>query len=410
MPDWVSRVRVSGDFRARYQNEDAPRSVLGPNGELIEGNFPYFPDVAAINKAGGVTDAAGFPLLNSTVDRRRPNYRARFKVEADVNDKVTVGLRLASGDDASPVSTNSTFGEHFYKDAVWIDQAYVEVRPVAGVKVTAGRMPNPFYSTDMVWDSDINPEGLAVTGKRAFGPVQVFGTAAALPLQERELFDDSFLYAAQAGVEGGFGGSFGYKAALAYYDFQKVQSRKNAPDGSRLNDWSAPKYLSKGNSVFNMRTDGLTTLAGLASKFELIALTGQLSYGKGPRSYRVTAEVVKNEAMNTLQIATLRGEPGVEPGNTGWQVRFDAGYPQISERHQWRLAAAYKHVESDAVMDIFTESDFGLGGTDLEGYVLDAEYGIYKNTSVGLTWLSSDSINRPPFALDVLQLNLNVRY
>lgn len=411
LPDWVERITVSGDFRARYQNEDVPRSVLTPEGVLVEGNFPFFPDVAAINKAGGVRDAEGFPLLNSTVDRQRPNYRARLAVKAEVNDRVTVGLRLASGDDASPISTNSTFGEAFYKDAIWIDRAYVNVEPVDGLNIIAGRMPNPFYSTDLIWDADVNPEGLAVTGAYDLTDnIGVFGAIAGGPLQERDLFDDTYLFGAQIGATARFGETFRVKGAVSNYIFDGVQSEKNTPDGSRLKDWTAPKYLSKGNSVFNMRTDGQTTLAGLASEFELLAYTAEIAYGAGPREYKLTGELVQNEGLDIAEVARLRGEPGVEPGDQGWQVRFDAGHPVVSEFGQWRFAAAYKYIETDAVLDIFTDSDFGLGGTDVEGYVLEGEYGVYRNTSVGVTWLSSDAISRPPFALDILQFNLNVRF
>lgn len=401
LPDWAERIKISGDFRVRDQSE-----------MFDEGNFPFFPDVNAINKAGGVTDAAGFPLLNSTHDRHRDNYRARLNVEAQVTNRVKVGVRLATGSDSSAVSTNTTFGDNFQKDAVWIDQAYVQLTPLKGLAVTAGRMPNPFYATDMIWDADINPEGIAFSGRHDFGYGQtsVFGTLAAMPLQERELYDDSNLFAAQLGAEHRFSSAWSAKAALGFYDFSNVQSLKNPADGSKLNDWSAPRTLAKGNSIFNMRTDGLTTLAGLASKFELVTLTGEIGFGEGPRRYRLKGELVQNVAMNKDQIAALRGEPGVEPGNLGWNLRLDAGYPQITAAGQWRVAAGYKHVETDAVLDIFTDSDFGLGGTDVEGYVLEGEYGIYKNTSVGLTWYSTDSIKRPPFAIDTLQLNLNTKF
>jgi Putative porin len=406
LPDWVDRIKISGDFRARFQNEDFPTSVI-TNGIVVEGNPPVFPNAAAINRAGGVNIADGFPLLNSTIDRRRSNYRARLKFEADINDKVSVGLRLASGNDNNPVTTNTSFGDYFSKDEIWIDQAYVNVKPIKGLTLTAGRMPNPFYATDLVWDADINLEGLAVSGDYGFNDsLKIFGTAAVLPLQEREIYDDSYLYAAQAGVGGQFASQFGYKAAVSYYDFSNVQSTVNAPN-SRLTDWSAPKYLSKGNSLVNLRTDGTTFLAGLASKYELMAFTGQLTYGTGPRQYRLSGEVVKNQGHDTAELLALGLQ---DSGDTGYQIRFDAGYPVVSERNQWRVAAAFKHVEADAVLDVFTDSDFGLGGTDSEGYILEGEYGVYKNSSVSATWLSSDSIDGLPFSVDVLQLNFNTRF
>lgn len=400
LPAWVNRISVSGDFRLRSQIENFDKD-----------NYPYFPDVAAINKAGGITDADGFPLMNSTIDRERVRYRARLDVKAQITDKVMVDLRLASGGDSSPVSTNETMGDVFQKDAVWIDRAYASLTPVEGVSVLAGRMPNPFYSTDLVWDADINPEGLAVAGRYDFNKrISVFGAGGAFPLTEREIYDDSYLFAAQAGVDLYPNKAWNLKLASAYYDFQEMQSKKNAADGSRLNDYTAPSHIATGNSVFNMRTDGLTTLAGLASDFKLLAFTGETSYSRGAVRYRLWGEFVKNLALDAAEVDVLRGEQGVTPGDTGYQIGLDIGHRKIAEFGDWNFGVAYKYLETDAVLDIFTDSDFGLGGTDVKGYVVRGEFGIYKGTSIGLSWYSSNSINRPPFAVDVLQVNLNVSF
>ncbi|WP_411820035.1 putative porin [Hyphococcus formosus] len=400
LPDWAKRINISGDLRVRGQFEN-----------YGEDNFPFFPDANAINQQGGVTDADGFPLLNSIFDRKRVMYRARLNFEADVTDRVKVGVRLASGDEPGAISTNSSFGSYFDRNAIWVDRAFVDVEPVDGFHFIAGRMPNPFYSTNLVWDEDINPEGVILAGEYEFaGLGKLFASGGVFPLQERELFDDSYLYAGQFGASVDYNDSFFAKVAGAYYHYDKVQSLKNAPDGSRLTDWSAPQFLSKGNSLFNMRTDGLTTLAGLASEFELVSGTAELGYSVGDTSFRLIGEVVKNLALDEEQINVLRGEEGVTPGDIGWYIRAEAGYPVITKAGEWRVSAGYRHVETDAVLDIFTDSDFALGGTDVEGYEVEAAYGIYDNINLNLRWFSSDSIERAPLSLDVLQIDLNVNF
>jgi len=277
--------------------------------------------------------------------------------------------------------------------------------------LTGGRMPNPFVTTDMIWDADVNPEGVSLAVRRNITDgLELFGTAAYLPMEERAVFSDSFMVGGQLGINLKPTAGLNVSLAGSYYDFQGIQSERNAPDGSRLKDYTAPRFLDKGNSVFNIRTDGLTTLAGLASDFNLAI--GQLRVTQDFGSLRVgiTGEVVKNLAVDAEKIALLRGEPGVEPGDLGWQVRVDAGYPKIERFGQWKLAAAYKRIETDAVLDIFTDSDFGLGGTDVKGYLIEGSFGIYDNTSVGVNWFSSDAINRPPFSVDVLQINLSTQF
>lgn len=405
IPAWLNQVTLSGDFRLRYQGEF-----------FDDGNFPSFPDVNAINQAGGVTDASGFPLLNSTVNRHRVRYRARLGLDAKINSAVKVGLRLASGDDAGAISTNKTLGDYFNKDPIWIDRAYVEITPLEGLSFTGGRMPNPFWSTDMVWDPDINPEGAAISARHDFGEqvagLKLFGVGGAFPLQERgKDHKDRWMYGAQVGFEIAPVEDLTVKGAVAYYAYDRVQSEKNAPDGSRLNDYTAPPSLSQGNSVFNIRTDGLTTLAGLASDFDLLNVTTSLTYnGFGANRIKLTADYVVNQSFDAPEIARLRGEEGVAPGDSGWQLRLDAGRDSIKKRGDWQLVAAYKRIETDAVLDIFTDSDFGLGGTDVKGYALEGNLGIYDNTFVGVSWLSTNAISRPPFAVDVLQLNLNARF
>jgi hypothetical protein len=400
LPEWTRRITLSGDMRVRYELQN-----------FSDQNFPFFPDTGAINLAGGVTDSAGFPLLNSLVDRHRVNYRARLDVNAQVTDGIKVGIRLASGNERGAVSTNATLGDFFLKDNFWLDRAYLSLEPVKGVKLTAGRMPNPFEATDMVWDTDINPEGAAIQLRHGIvDGLEMFGTAAFLPMEERALYGDTYMVGGQLGAEAHFGENMGFRLMGSYYDFHGIQSSKNAPDGSRLLDYTAPRFLAQGNSVFNMRTDGLTTLAGLASDYDLAIGQARFSYAPGPLRFMLTGEVVKNLAVDPAEIARLRGEPGVPPGDLGWQVRVDAGYPEIHKFGQWNLAAAYKRIETDAVLDIFTDSDFGLGGTDVKGYLIQGNFGVYKDTWVGLNWFSTDAISRPPFSVDVLQLDLTTRF
>jgi hypothetical protein len=404
VPAWVDRVEWSGDFRLRY------------HGDNLDGNnFPLLPDVQAINDDGGVTNAEGFPLVNTTQDRQRLRYRGRLNLAAKINPAVKVGFSLASGEDNGPVSTNKTFGDYLRKDAVWLDRAFIQARLMPGLELVGGRMANPFYSTELVWDTDLNPEGVALKGSLPLGDQDggnsLFATAGAFPLQEFSRYSDRWLYAGQLG--GNFRlGEANARIGLAYYDFQDVQSEKNAPDGSRLKDYTRPALLNQGNSVFNMRTDGLTTLAGLASEFRLVNVTAQVELPlEGGKVVRLTGDYVQNLGFDQDEINALRGEAGIQGGDTGWQVKVSGGDAKLAQRHDWDLALSFRRIESDAVLDVFNDSDFGVyGGTDLEGLVLEGNYGVSENTWVGLKWLSADAISRPPFASDVLLLDLNARF
>ena len=127
---------------------------------------------------GGRTPSDG-SNPNDWLERERERYRLRLGLRGTLVDDWFFGLRLETS--ASARSTNVTFGDDtsssspggggpFAKgsDGVFVGQAYGGYKGFPGVTLTAGRMPNPFVTTLMVWDPDINPEGLAEQWKHTF--------------------------------------------------------------------------------------------------------------------------------------------------------------------------------------------------------------------------------------------------
>src|SRR6202023_2003396 len=53
-------------------------------------------------------------------------------------------------------------------DGINVGQAYLGYKGFKDITLTAGRMPNPLVVTAMLWDPDINPEGLAEQWKHTF--------------------------------------------------------------------------------------------------------------------------------------------------------------------------------------------------------------------------------------------------
>ena len=72
-------------------------------------------------------------------------------------------------------------------------------------------------------------------------------------------------------------------------------------------------------------------------------------------------------------------------------------------------------------MDAFTNSDFGLGGTNNKGTVLAMNYGLEKNTWFSARWMSSNVIdsmvpsttsvtNATKFSADIFQFEINTKF
>ena len=108
---------------------------------------------------------------NDAQQRNRHRYRLRLGLRGTLMDDWFFGLRLETS--TSNRSTNVTFGDDagpFGKtsDGAFIGQAYLGYKGIRDVTLTAGRIPNPFVTTPMIWDGDINPEGFSQQYKHTF--------------------------------------------------------------------------------------------------------------------------------------------------------------------------------------------------------------------------------------------------
>jgi hypothetical protein len=91
-------------------------------------------------------------------------------------------------------------------------------------------------------------------------------------------------------------------------------------------------------------------------------------------------------------------------------TKLQVGYPDIRKAREWNVFAAYKRLESNAVVDAYTDSDFHLGGTNTKGFIVGGNYGLDKNTWLSLRWFSADEIVGSPYSVDVLLLDLNAKF
>jgi hypothetical protein len=114
-----------------------------------------------------------------------------------------------------------------------------------------------------------------------------------------------------------------------------------------------------------------------------------------------------NKARN---VCTLDNPTSFVGGNTGWMVNASIGYPKVVKKGAWNAFAEYRYLESDAVLDAYTDSDFHLGGTNAKGYVIGAEYGIADRLSLRARWFSANEISGEPLAIDVLQIDFMARF
>lgn len=392
VPDWVRRIKWGGDIRLRYQKD-------------------FYDEDNALQ----VEPDDWSSLMNTRVDRERFRYRVRLSMKAEVNDQTEVGIRLATGNEDNPVSTNDTFGDMFNKDTVTFDQAYIKYAPIQEIELWGGRIPNPFFYTDLVWDNDVNFEGLAVKVDAPFNEkLSGFVTVGAFPLEEVEFSqDDKWLYAGQIGARFKPRSDLTYTLGVAYYDYENVTGELNDPSQPGLKDYTAPSFMQKGNSLFDIDPAAGSTLPALASEFEQLTLTGEIDIARFyPIHVILTGDYVKNLGFDKDDIAARQGRDPDDLPDTdeGYLVGITVGHEKVSKLGQWKTFLFYKHLEADAVLDAFTDSDFHAGGTDAKGWILGGEVGIGDNLWITSKWMSTDAIDGPPLAIDTFQIDMNAKF
>ncbi len=398
VPEWLDRLTWEGDMRVRYQSDLFP-----------EGNAPevFF-------------QSLGQAVSNTTEDRHRERIRLRLGLKANVTPGVNVGVRIATGNTGDPVSTNQTLGTTANKYSLVLDRAFIKISPLYSLGISGGRIPNPWFGTDLLWDSDLNFEGVAVSFNpwsnevRALKP---FAVAGIFPLQEIEenvsvKAKDKWLSGAQLGVEWIPGVHERFKVGVGYYDYHNVSGIPNPALNDTQFNQTAPQSRQKGNSLFNIDNDGNanTNLYALAADYRIVNVTLAVGFAQfHPIHVIGNFDWARNVGFDQAEIRARTGQD-IEPETEAYQAKLTIGHPSISEPHEWQAFAGYRYLERDAVLDAFTDSDFHLGGTNHKGFMVGGQYGIYKNTWLSMRWLSTDEISGLPLSIDIFQLDLTAKF
>jgi hypothetical protein len=458
VPEWVTRMHFYGDTRLRYESD------LFPNGNDNTGGFPNF---NAIN-TGAPYDVSSSninypPQLNVDQNRNRFRLRARLGVDADLGDGFLLGIRIATGENDSPVSENQTLGAasngtqggNFSKYAIWLDRAYLSYTPKLenglNLTVEGGRFDNPFFSTNLIWADDIGFDGVAALASYdADDGLTPFVTAGAFPVYNTDFnyasnqpakypSNNKWLFGFQGGTSWKIDDDYAAKFGIADYLFTNVAGKLSAPcyvytsADQCSTDADRPSFAQNGNTYMALRDiiptsqNGYGTTSqyqyfGLASGFNELAFTGEFDLSNfDPTHIWFNGEYVRNLAFNKTDIANKavnnRGSTGgittvgsFDGGNNGFFVYGNVGDKILAQRWDWNAMLGYKYVQTDAVIDAFDDSDFGLGGTNLKGYIVSGNLALNKRVWVRLRYLSADSIVGPTYKSDVVQLDLNGKF
>jgi hypothetical protein len=326
-------------------------------------------------------------------DRHRLRFRLRVGADLKVQD-LMVGIRVASGT-GEQFSTNQSFDNLSSQKGLWIDRAYLRWQG-AGSKwltLTGGRMPNPFwtvYSTDAVWDEDVNPEGLAESVSVAFGGSgKMFVNLAQIVLDEDSagsLSTDQWLFGQQVGVALEPMKDTTATVAVTYYNFTNVE-----------NNSLGQVACNPGNT----RGPGTCPTAPLLNDYDVLDLTGHVGF----KVRGLPVAVMGDYLVNT---ANPKDALGQETDDAGYQVGFIVG--KAAEAKTWELAYFHKVLGTDATVADLADADFGTGGTDRRGDIVWAAYNPTKYLQAKAKYVDTETLSPGQDGVKRLQADLVVKF
>jgi len=305
---WVDRISFKGDVRLRYE----------------------------------AIDEDGDP------ERNRTRFRTRLGMSAKVSDDIKFVFQLATGGD-NPVSTNQTLDGGFSRKDIGVDLAYVDWKINDDLNVYAGKMKNPLFkagSVPLVWDGDLNPEGIAAS----FHSGGFFANAGGFSVEERGSTDDSLLYVAQAGYKFPLGDSASITAGAGYFAYTNTVGNEPFYDGNARGN----TVDANGDYVFEYRNTEI---------FAEFATT------LGDWPLKVYAHATQNNEVSQQDTAYAFG------------AKIGSAKADGTMEFSW----TWQDLEADSVIGTFSDSDFGGGGTDADGHMIKAKYAVSRRVALGGT-------------------------
>jgi hypothetical protein len=429
IPSWLDRIKVSGDVLARYQFEDFASNNTAPRDYDQSNNST--PGVMTRNAP--LADS-GFSSGNTQNDVGSERLRVRLGIDAKLSDAVRTEVRIATGSTDSRVSTTQPLGSAFNKYSLWLDRGFIAYDPAQWMGVKVGRMSNPFVGSDLMWDDNLNFDGLTLNfrDKKADGFVP-YATLGAFPLSIESSPAKPYgrtLFAVQAGAATDVSTKTRARFGLAYYNFHNLEGHVESEDnyltgaGALTPTYANTEYQAgmrqKGNTLvrINAANDSSATIWGLSSRFKPIHFGFGIDNARTDAMHLIfSADYVKNLAYDRSEIQTRTGVAPTDGSSSGYQIKFLTGAPVVRRKGEWNASVAFRNLGSDAVPDAFVDGTLGGGGTNLRGYILGFNYGLDLATTFGVRYMAARNIDSPSMVSDThtykqntLQLDLGVGF
>jgi hypothetical protein len=360
--DWLSRISLFGDIRIRHEG--------------------FFQD--------------------SVAARNRERFRLRVGARIQISDELEGGFRLVSGDPNEIISNNQTMTDVFTRKPINIDNAYVTVRPSKTIglekaffSLTGGKFvvnffrPRAIMASELVFDEDLTPEGAAeevtlLEGQGVFRNLKLLGGQWAL--KEVATGPDSYMVGEQAQLT--LAPTAASQVTLAAGDYYFLNSKLVAQERNRNSALVLTNSVKLQNGTIVPGGDlivpsSTNPIQSFIGGFNIVNAGAQVSLDTGYPQWPFTLMV--DYAHNTQ--AQLGGDNAYLVG---------AGIGQTRNPGDWAFSAAWTRIETDSVLSMFTQSDFGRrGGTNVQGPIIKLDYMLFPRLTLTTKGYFVNFIDRP---------------
>lgn len=311
--DATSRLKISGDLRVRSQFE---------------------------NSSGGARD------------RTSGQVRGRLAAAFAVNDRVSIGARLVTGNPDDPRSTDVQLSNWDDDLEVSLDQAWLKLA-FGELDLHAGKIPQPFTRTELVWDGDVNPQGLSANWKHALaGGGALRANGLFFVVDEQATGADSTMAGAQIGYDTPALGHWRFDISAAHYRYSI-----GSTVGATATDWRSNLLRPDGSYLSGFHLNDV--------------IVGASWSGWGERwPLRVVGDYVRNSAART-------------DADSGYGVDLLLGRAQ--QPGDWRVSYGHAMAEVDAVLTAFSQDNIGLG-SNYRMHAFGVDYVPWPKTTLSALW------------------------
>ncbi len=353
LPSWVSKMKWSGDVRMRY--ESLKRSTVP----------------------------------TTTPDRHRFKIRSRFGFTAKVNDNIEAGVRMVTGADGNPTSTDETLSDAFDHKDLGIDRAYIKYLPSDAATFMFGKFANPFFSTDLVFDSDLAFDGFAQVFTYQTEYADYYIVTGQFPVDENsDDNNDPWLFAGQVGAV--FDPFSDVEIEVGFANYRYTDMLNRLPLGIAFG--STSRFGASLSDEFRY-----------LHAYNLYNLTSQVNFFMNNVPMCFVGDYVKN---------TDTVDPETGKYDTGYQLGVHVGKAKAPKTLEAFLY--YRKLEANATLDVFTDSDFGGGGTNHKGFKTGLKYQLMENTKLALTYINAELIEKEGLMTEedakTIQIDMSVKF